>query len=88
MNTVQYNQGLRNGYLDGSVMGLFFVAMGLLMLQLLLLAFSRVGNFESQRALYVGAAALDLLHWIFATAARSLTSECRLWPAAATDLQS
>ena len=39
-----------------------FVAMGLLMLQLLLLAFSRFCNFESQEALYVGAAALDLLH--------------------------
>ena len=55
-------KGYATAIQGGSVMGLSFVAMGLLMLQLLLLAFSRVGNFESQRALYVGAAALDLLH--------------------------
>ena len=49
-------KGYATAIQGGSVMGLSFVAMGLLMLQLLLLAFSRFGNFESQEALYVAIA--------------------------------
>ena len=41
-------------------MGLSLVAMGLLMLQLLILAFSKFGSFESQEALYEAIAGYGL----------------------------
>ena len=44
----------------GSVMGLPLVTMGLLMLQLLILALSKLGNFDSQEALHVAIAGYGL----------------------------